>query len=72
MTDNLLQLIDGGAEYTDTIYTNAVALFKTYPTLLTVHGYSKDFEPIDDTKFDALLAETLKHYTKYLRTKHAL
>ncbi len=72
MTDNLLHLTNGGAEYTGTIYDNAAELLKTYPALLTIHGYSKDFEPVDDTKFDAQLAETLKPYEEYLRTKFAI
>jgi len=72
MTHNLLRLTDADAKYTGTIYDNAVELLKTYPILLTIHGYSKDFEPVDDAKFDALLAEALKSYAEYLRTKFAI
>ena len=72
MTDNLLRLTDGDAKFAGTIYDNAVELLKTYPELLTVHGYSKDFEVVNDTKFNALLAETLKPHAEYLRTKYAI
>lgn len=72
MVTNLHQLINDVPAYTDTIHGNAIRLLEAYPVLVTVHGYTKDFELIDDIKFDTLLAETLKSHVKYLYTKFAI
>ncbi len=69
MTTRLSKLINGIPKYAGTFHRNTIHLIKEYPILLTSHGYDSDFELIDATDMDHLLAEALKPHMEYLKSQ---